>query len=57
MCLFTGNGDVYVWGGNSEGQLGTGSNEDNPVPTLLSVGEPVVSIAVGYYHTALLTSK
>ncbi|CAG0899268.1 unnamed protein product [Darwinula stevensoni] len=46
-------GDVYVWGGNSEGQLGMSSVSDVKTPRLLE--RAVKDIACGYYHSALVT--
>lgn len=48
---------MYVWGDNTEGQLGLGEDEDEvDEPTRLrSLQEKVVRIACGYYHTALIT--
>ncbi|GAB1604862.1 X-linked retinitis pigmentosa GTPase regulator-like [Argonauta hians] len=54
LCL-TENGVVYVWGSNSEGQLGLGDIPDIPVPTKLHIDVFIATIAAGYYHTALLT--
>lgn len=48
------SGDVYVWGSNSEGQLGFGDLTETHVPTQLLAGEIVNTVVVGYYHTALL---
>ncbi|XP_036356591.1 X-linked retinitis pigmentosa GTPase regulator isoform X2 [Octopus sinensis] len=56
VCL-TESGDVYVWGSNSEGQLGFGDLTESYVPTRLLAEETIKSVAVGYYHTALLTEN
>ena len=53
---FADSGQVYVWGGGSEGQLGLGAAEmEVPTPTLLDVDERVTCLSCGYYHTALVT--
>jgi alpha-tubulin suppressor-like RCC1 family protein len=31
-CAVLGTGDVWCWGGNGSGQLGTGSNDDSAIP-------------------------
>lgn len=53
------NGQVYVWGDNSEGQLGLGDRvHEVDTPTkLTSIGERVVRVACGYYHTAVVTGR
>ncbi|XP_052821784.1 X-linked retinitis pigmentosa GTPase regulator isoform X2 [Octopus bimaculoides] len=56
VCL-TESGDVYIWGSNSEGQLGFGDLTESYVPTRLLAEETMKSVAVGYYHTALLTEN
>ncbi|KAK7102561.1 hypothetical protein V1264_020760 [Littorina saxatilis] len=35
-CLLTIEGEVYVWGRNLEGQLGTGTRQDERVPKMLT---------------------
>lgn len=51
----TDDGELYVWGGGSEGQLGLGDIDDKSTPTLLSTDNKVISVACGYYHTAFVT--
>ena len=49
---------MYVWGGGSDGQLGLGSSQTEVTkPTLLPIDQPVVHIACGYYHTAVITGN
>ena len=56
LIFLTEDGDVYVWGGGSEGQLGFGASETEvPKPTKLDLEEKVVCISCGYYHTSLVT--
>jgi len=47
---------VYVWGGNSYGQLGLGDNTSRPLPTHLSVfgNLSVIQIVAGGFHTFCL---
>ncbi|XP_040567771.1 RCC1 domain-containing protein 1 [Lepeophtheirus salmonis] len=55
--LLTQDGVVYSWGGGSRGQLGHGSlhAETQPRPVSLLEGIPVVSIAAGGWHSAVVT--
>ena len=56
VCFALGNGHVYVWGDNSEGQLGLGEDvEEVAVPTKLQLNERAEHVACGYYHTAIVT--
>ncbi|XP_028414722.1 X-linked retinitis pigmentosa GTPase regulator-like [Dendronephthya gigantea] len=50
----TGNGELYVWGSGSEGQLGLGISECE-LPTLLKFRSKVTLVDCGYYHTAVIT--
>lgn len=58
------NGDVYVWGSNSDGQLGLDPTDEDSaaaaivrVPTVVPVDEPVVHVSCGHGHTAFVTSE
>ena len=55
----TGEGRVWVWGSNTEGQLGLGEDSEETVftPTELPLQDRVTQIACGYYHSALVTSQ
>jgi len=47
---------VYVWGDNSEGQLGLGDGvSEAELPEQLRLDEKAVHISCGYYHTAVVT--
>ena len=48
------SGQLYVWGDNSSGQLGLGTNETVPAPTPIPGFDDVVAAAPGGAHTALL---
>jgi len=43
------DGTLWAWGGNSKGQLGTGTKMDSPTPK--QVLKEVVSVSGGEYHT------
>jgi len=52
-ALALANGQVYAWGGNGYGELGTGSNTGSNVPVAVSTagvlgGHTVTAIAAGY---------
>ncbi|XP_015365250.1 PREDICTED: X-linked retinitis pigmentosa GTPase regulator-like [Diuraphis noxia] len=53
------NGDVYVWGSNSDRQLGLNSIDEDSVnvsvPTIVPIALPVVYISCGHNHTAFVT--
>ncbi|XP_053472412.1 retinitis pigmentosa GTPase regulator b isoform X2 [Ictalurus furcatus] len=49
------DGKLYVWGDNSEGQIGLGKEEGTPTPRELYVGRRVTWISCGYYHSAFVT--
>lgn len=51
------SGKLYVWGGNDYGQLGDGSNEDRPVPTLINFKKDILNIAAGYSHSLVIDSE
>lgn len=56
IIFFPAHGDVYVWGSNSDGQLGLPDTNDNILsPVLLSFDQRIVNISCGYYHTAFVT--
>jgi len=56
--VITGEGDVFSFGRNQNGQLGLGSRIDCMVPKLVSdlKGQPVESIACGAEHTVACTA-
>ncbi|NXN73042.1 RPGR regulator, partial [Himantopus himantopus] len=51
----TEDGQLFVWGDNSEGQIGLADKACVTVPCQVDVGKPVSSISCGYYHSALVT--
>ncbi|KFQ29210.1 X-linked retinitis pigmentosa GTPase regulator, partial [Merops nubicus] len=51
----TEDGQLFVWGDNSEGQIGLADEACVSVPRQVDVGKPVSSISCGYYHSALVT--
>ncbi|XP_071539192.1 X-linked retinitis pigmentosa GTPase regulator-like isoform X2 [Panulirus ornatus] len=55
-AVLTETGEIYIWGNNSEGQLGLDVGEQL-TPALLTIPDPVVNIACGYYHTVAVTAS
>ncbi|NXE14338.1 RPGR regulator, partial [Lophotis ruficrista] len=51
----TEDGQLFVWGDNSEGQIGLADEACVSVPCQVDVGKPVCSVSCGYYHSALIT--
>ncbi|KAJ7401087.1 X-linked retinitis pigmentosa GTPase regulator [Pitangus sulphuratus] len=51
----TEDGQLFVWGDNSEGQIGLANESCVSVPCRVDVGKPVSSVSCGYYHSALIT--
>ena len=58
----TSLGRVFTWGNNSQGQLGDDTTTNRTTPTditsqfLLTEGETIISLSLGYYHSSALTS-
>lgn len=48
-------GTLFVWGSNSEGQIGLGKVNEQPSPLEVDIGEKVLTVSCGYYHTAIIT--
>src|SRR5690606_4546139 len=55
-CGVTTDGRVLCWGGNADGQLGTGSNDDSGVPAQVSAAASFVALSAGDFHTCALSS-
>ncbi|NWW47892.1 RPGR regulator, partial [Pedionomus torquatus] len=51
----TEDGQLFVWGDNSEGQIGLADKACVSVPCQVDVGKPISSVSCGYYHSALIT--
>ncbi|XP_065597633.1 X-linked retinitis pigmentosa GTPase regulator [Cyrtonyx montezumae] len=51
----TEDGQLFVWGDNSEGQIGLADKTYVSVPCQVDVGKPVSSVSCGYYHSAFIT--
>jgi alpha-tubulin suppressor-like RCC1 family protein len=56
-CAVSLAGDLYCWGRNIEGQLGTGDLDDRLEPTLIGQGDArYVSAVVGRFSTCAVTT-
>eukprot|EP01119_Soliformovum_irregulare_P020464 TRINITY_DN6629_c0_g1_i1.p1 TRINITY_DN6629_c0_g1~~TRINITY_DN6629_c0_g1_i1.p1 ORF type:complete len:710 (+),score=178.62 TRINITY_DN6629_c0_g1_i1:33-2162(+) len=50
------SGELYVWGGNKQGQLGLGDNVSNKVPQIVKPGI-VVQTSAGGHHTLVMVRQ
>ena len=55
-CALFDDGNLSCWGGNSEGQIGDGTQDDQSVPSPVStpIGKKVLSISTGQRHTCAI---
>ncbi|KAM8903026.1 retinitis pigmentosa GTPase regulator b isoform 2-T2 [Spinachia spinachia] len=49
-------GKLFMWGDNTEGQIGLGKESHASSPQEVSVGRPISWVSCGYYHSALVTA-
>ncbi|XP_021118234.1 X-linked retinitis pigmentosa GTPase regulator isoform X1 [Heterocephalus glaber] len=49
------DGRLFVWGDNSEGQIGLNNIINVCVPHQVNIGKPISWVACGYYHSAFVT--
>ncbi|XP_073214419.1 X-linked retinitis pigmentosa GTPase regulator-like isoform X7 [Lepidochelys kempii] len=54
-AALTEDGQLFVWGDNSEGQIGLAGEASVCLPCQVDVGKPVSWVSCGYYHSALVT--
>uniref|UniRef100_A0A8D0GKT4 RCC1-like domain-containing protein n=1 Tax=Sphenodon punctatus TaxID=8508 RepID=A0A8D0GKT4_SPHPU len=55
-AALTEDGQLFMWGDNSEGQIGLADESNLCSPCQVDVGRPVSWVSCGYYHSALVTS-
>ncbi|XP_013132676.1 retinitis pigmentosa GTPase regulator b isoform X4 [Oreochromis niloticus] len=54
-AALTVSGKLFMWGDNTEGQIGLGKESQVSSPQEVSVGQPISWVSCGYYHSALVT--
>ncbi|XP_013763473.1 X-linked retinitis pigmentosa GTPase regulator-like isoform X2 [Pundamilia nyererei] len=54
-AALTASGKLFMWGDNTEGQIGLGKESQVSSPQEVSVGRPISWVSCGYYHSALVT--
>ncbi|XP_034721061.1 X-linked retinitis pigmentosa GTPase regulator-like, partial [Etheostoma cragini] len=54
-AALTERGELFMWGDNTEGQIGLGKENHATTPQEVSVGRPISWVSCGYYHSALVT--
>lgn len=58
ICVFIlEDGQLFVWGDNSEGQIGLANEASVSVPCKVDIGKPISFVSCGYYHSAFITGK
>ncbi|XP_073886389.1 X-linked retinitis pigmentosa GTPase regulator isoform X40 [Macaca fascicularis] len=55
-AALTEDGRLFMWGDNSEGQIGLKNVTNVCVPHQVTIGKPVSWISCGYYHSAFVTT-
>lgn len=53
-CAVTTRGEVFCWGANVNGQLGTGDRNPSETPMRIDVGGRAVAVALGRYFSCAL---
>ncbi|XP_039112469.1 X-linked retinitis pigmentosa GTPase regulator isoform X7 [Hyaena hyaena] len=56
-AALTEDGELFMWGDNSEGQIGLKDLTNVCVPQQVTVGKPISWISCGYYHSAFVTTE
>ncbi|XP_047392560.1 X-linked retinitis pigmentosa GTPase regulator isoform X3 [Sciurus carolinensis] len=54
-AALTEDGILFMWGDNSEGQIGLKDMSNVCVPHQVTIGKPISWISCGYYHSAFVT--
>ncbi|KAJ3584438.1 hypothetical protein NHX12_014933 [Muraenolepis orangiensis] len=55
-AALTEDGKLFMWGDNTEGQIGLGQESNACTPREVSVGQSVAWVSCGYYHSAFVTA-
>ncbi|XP_057573680.1 X-linked retinitis pigmentosa GTPase regulator isoform X1 [Hippopotamus amphibius kiboko] len=56
-AALTEDGELFMWGDNSEGQIGLQNITNICVPHRVTIGKPISWISCGYYHSAFVTTE
>ncbi|KAK2507279.1 hypothetical protein MC885_000348 [Smutsia gigantea] len=56
-AVLTEDGELFMWGENSEGQIGLKDTTNVCVPHQVTIGKPISWISCGYYHSAFVTTE
>ncbi|XP_037367395.1 X-linked retinitis pigmentosa GTPase regulator-like [Talpa occidentalis] len=56
-AALTEDGELFMWGDNSEGQIGLKNLNSVCVPHQVTIGKPISWISCGYYHSAFVTRE
>ncbi|XP_028338586.1 X-linked retinitis pigmentosa GTPase regulator isoform X1 [Physeter macrocephalus] len=56
-AALTEDGKLFMWGDNSEGQIGLQNIASICVPHQVTIGKPISWISCGYYHSAFVTTE
>ncbi|MDX6277133.1 MAG: hypothetical protein QOJ72_1261, partial [Nocardioidaceae bacterium] len=56
-CATHGNGGIYCWGYNADGELGTGNTTTSEVPVRAGSSSSWTSVDLGYNHTCATHSS
>ncbi|XP_069060335.1 X-linked retinitis pigmentosa GTPase regulator isoform X1 [Pleurodeles waltl] len=54
-AALTVDGKLFMWGDNSEGQIGQANEANASAPRQVDVKKPISCVSCGYYHSALVT--
>ncbi|XP_067896736.1 X-linked retinitis pigmentosa GTPase regulator-like isoform X2 [Heterodontus francisci] len=54
-AALTEDGKLFMWGDNSEGQIGLDTENNASVPHQVDVGKRICRVSCGYYHSAFVT--
>ncbi|KAM6945675.1 retinitis pigmentosa GTPase regulator b [Aplochiton taeniatus] len=55
-AALTESGKLFMWGDNTEGQIGLGKASNSSTPQEVIVGQSVAWVSCGYYHSAFVTA-
>nr|KAF6267160.1 retinitis pigmentosa GTPase regulator [Pipistrellus kuhlii] len=56
-AALTEDGKLFMWGENSEGQIGLNNTCNVYFPHEVTIGKPIAWISCGYYHSAFVTME